>query len=203
MYPFVNIIYSAHTQNMHSQRQALLQNVNPADMQQQAVNNGETINFLHYFTLPNNLNHNLIIQLPTNDTSLYQFQYAGENMINQWREAKKERARVRKQRKMAQLHRLLNRTLQQSHKLNIDGRGMPLWWWPVVEEWEEAVALAKIRMEEWSIPLKVKKEEPLSLKIHIKIEELPSPQLLYPSCPSRYTSLDPNTFDWGENAMVD
>ena len=75
-------------------------------------------------------------------------------------------------------------------------------WWPVVEEWEEAVALAKIKKEEWSIPLKVKKEEPSSPKIPIKVEELPTPQLLYPSCPSRYTSLDPNTFNWGENAMV-
>ena len=63
-------------------------------------------------------------------------------------------------------------------------------------------ALTKIKKEEWSIAFKVKKEEPSSPKIPIKVEELPTPQLLYPSCPSRYTSLDPNTFDGGENAMV-
>ena len=74
--------------------------------------------------------------------------------------------------------------------------------WPIVEEWEEVVLKAKIKMEEQSIPLKVKKEEPSSSKIPIKVEEPPTPQLLYPSCPSRYTSLDPNTFDWGKNAMV-
>ena len=73
----------------------------------------------------------------------------------------------------------------------------------MVQEWEEAVALAKMKKEEWSIPLKVKKEEPSAPKIPIKVEEPPTPQLLYPSHPSRYTSLDPNTFDWGENAMVD
>ena len=44
-------------------------------------------------------------------------------------------------------------------------------WWLVIEEWEEVVALAKIKKEEWSIPLKVKKEEPSSPKIPIKVEE--------------------------------
>ena len=103
-------------------------------------------------------------------------------MINQWREAKKERARKRKQRemkkkaeKMAKLHRLLNRKLQQVHKLSSDGRGQPMQWWPVVEEWEEAVVLAKIKKEEQSIPLKVKKEELSSPKIPIKVEEQPTP----------------------------
>ena len=104
--------------------------------------------------------------------------------------------------KMVKLHRLLNRELHQVHKLSTDGRGNPMQWWLVVEEWEETAALAKIKKEEWSIPLKVKKEEPLSPKIPIKVEELPTPQLLYPSLPSRYISLDPNTFNWGENAMV-
>ena len=72
----------------------------------------------------------------------------------------------KKAEKVARLHRLLNRELQQVHKLNKDGSGLPMRWWPVVQEWEEAVALAKIKKdelekeEEWSIPLKVKKEEP-------------------------------------------
>ena len=60
----------------------------------------------------------------------------------------------------------------------------------------------KIKKERQSIPLKVK-EEPSSPKIPIKVEEPPTPNLLYPSHPSRYTSLDPNSFDWGKNAMVD
>ena len=160
----VNIINSAPAQNTCSQRWILLQDINPANLQQQAVDKGETLDSLHYFALPNNLDQRMVIQLPMNDTSLYHFQYAGKHVINQWREVKKERERKRKQQemkqnaeKMVKLHRLLNRTLQQSHKLNVDGRGNPLWWWPVVEEWEEAVALAKIKKEEQSIPLKVKK----------------------------------------------
>ena len=95
----------------------------------------------------------------------------------------------------------LNRALHQVHKLSTDGKGGPLQWWPIVEEWEEAKRQARIKKEEWSIPLKIKKEKPPSPKI--KVEEPPSPQLLYPSQPSRYTSVDPNTFDWGDNAMVD
>ena len=134
------------------------------------------------------------------DTTLYQLQYAGENVINQWREAKEEKARKTKQRemrkkaeKMVILHRLLNRALRQSHKLNVDGRGKPMQWWPVVGEWEKVVAFTKIKKEEWSIPLKIKKKEPSFPKIPIKVEEPPTPELLYPSHPSRYTSLDPNT----------
>ena len=53
-----------------------------------------------------------------NVTSLYQFQYAGESMVKQWRTVKKERVRKRKQIKMrkkaekvVKLHRLLNRML--------------------------------------------------------------------------------------------
>ena len=115
----------------------------------------------------------------------------------------------KKAEKVRKLHRMLNRALCQAHKVSTDGRCLPMQWWPVVKEWEEAVALARIKKEkdlvekeEQSIPLAVKKEEPSSPKIPIKVEELPTPQLLYPSRPSRYTSLDPNTFNWGENAMV-
>ena len=51
--------------------------------------------------------------------------------------------------------------------------------------------------------LKVKTEEPSSPKIQVKIEELPTPILLYPTEHSQHSSLDPNSFDWGEKAMVD
>ena len=130
MCPIVSIIYSAPTQNTHSQRWVLLQNFPPTLLHQQVVDNRETLNHFHYFTLLNNLDHNSIIRIPTNDTSLYQFQYAGKGIVEQWRTAKKERARKRKQIKMrkkaekaAQLHRMLNRVLWQSPKLTVDGRG--------------------------------------------------------------------------------
>ena len=152
MCPIVNIIYSEPTQNTQSQRWVLLQNLPPAVLHQQVINNGETLDHFHHFALLNNLDHNSIIWIPMNNTSLYQFQYAGEGMIEQWRMAKKERVRKRKQidirkkaDKAAKLHRMLNKVLWQSHKLMVDGRGQPLQWWPVVPEWEEAVALAKIK----------------------------------------------------------
>ena len=133
MCPLVNIIYSAPALNTRSHRRVFLENVNPTKVQQQAIQQGETNDFLHYFMLPNNLNHNLIIRLPTNDTTIYQLQYTGENVVNQWREAKKEKVRKRKQRemrkkaeKMAKLHRFLNRALQQLYKPNVDGRGKPM-----------------------------------------------------------------------------
>ena len=133
MCPLVNITYSAPALNTCLCRRALLQNVNLAGVQQQAIDQGETNDFLHFFTLPNNLNHQSIVRLPTNETALYQLQYAGPQVINQWRDVKKERAKRRKQRemrkkaeKMAKLHRLLNQVLQQSHKLNVDERGKPM-----------------------------------------------------------------------------
>ena len=118
MCPIVNITYSAPDQNTQSQRQVLLQNLPPTILHQQVVDNGEMLNHFHYFTLPNNLNNNSIIWIPTNNMSIYQFKYAGENMINQWREVKKERVRKRKQiemrkkvEKIARLQRLLYRML--------------------------------------------------------------------------------------------
>ena len=99
MCPIVKINYSAPALNTHLCQWALLQNVIPAKIQQ-AIDQGETDNFLHFFTLPNNLNNNTIIRLMMYGTALYQLQYAGEHVVNQWREAKKERARKRKQREL-------------------------------------------------------------------------------------------------------
>ena len=118
MCPLVNIIYSAYTLNTCSCRWTLLQDVNPADVQQQVIDNGQTNDFLHFFTLPNNFNHQSIVRLPMNKTAPYQLQYDGPQVIDKWREVKKQRAKKRKQRemrkkveKMAKLHRLLNRVL--------------------------------------------------------------------------------------------
>ena len=86
--------------------------------------------------------------------TLSQLQYADPAIVDYWRGVKKEKAKQRKQRelkkkaeKMARLNGLLNRALKQSHKLNVNGIGKPMRWWPVVEEWEEAVAMAKIKKE--------------------------------------------------------
>ena len=76
----------------------------------------------------------------------------------------------KKAEKMVKLHRELNCAPRQLHKLNVDRRGKPLHWWPIVEEWKQVLLEAQIKKEEQSIPLKVKKEEPSSPKIPIKVE---------------------------------
>ena len=77
-------------------------------------------------------------------------------------------------------------------------------WWSLVQEWEDAKRAAWINKEQKSPTIKIKKEEPLTPKIpiNIKVEELPTPMLQYTTEHSRYTSLNPNIFDWGDTAMV-
>ena len=70
MHPIVEINYSAPALNTCLHRRNLLGNVNPAEVQQQAIDQGETDDSHHFFTLPNNLNHNSIVQLTQNDTLL-------------------------------------------------------------------------------------------------------------------------------------
>ena len=98
-------------------------------MQGLAQAQDETDNYLHYFTLPNNLDNNLIIRLLQNDTA-YQLQYAGNEMFDTWKEEKvrkrKQRELRKKAEKMAKLNRELNRVLCQAHKLSKDGRGKPM-----------------------------------------------------------------------------
>ena len=203
--PIVKINYTVPTLNMHSRKRAILQHVH-INLTQIV---SEMDNILHHCALPNNINDNTVIRLLQNDTATYQLVYAGNKLVNAWKETKKEKVRKRKQRelriraeKLVKMKRELNRVLWQSHKLNKDGRGELLCWWPLVEEWEEVKREARIQKERQSIPLTVKKEEPSSPKIPIKVEEPPTPQFLYPSQSSRYISLDPNNFDWGKNAMV-
>ena len=106
--PIVNINYSAPALNTCSQQRAFLTNINLTHVQGLAQEQGKTDNFLHYFTLPNHI-------------------------VDAWKEVKREKVRKRKQKeirkkaeKMVRLHRSLNRVLCQSHKLNVDGRGMPM-----------------------------------------------------------------------------
>ena len=119
------------------------------------------------------------------------------------KEGKNDEKETRELRRRAELLVKMKRELQQAHRLCPDEEGKPLCWWPIVEEWEKAKREAIVKKERWSILLKVKKEEPLSPKIHIKVEDPPTPTLLYPSHPSQYTSIDPNLFNCGETAMVE
>ena len=54
---------------------------------------GATNDFLHFFTLPNNLDNNLIVRLLQNDMAAYQLEYAGDHIVNAWKEEKREKVR--------------------------------------------------------------------------------------------------------------
>ena len=95
---------------------------------------------------------------------------------------------MRRIRKCAELLVKLKIAIHRAHKINLDGSGKPICWELV--NWRKA---------------QIKKEDKNTPSILVKKEESPTPCLLYPGTnePSRYTSLDPNNFDWGSDAMVD
>ena len=143
--------------NTCSRKQATLEHVhvNLAQIQ------GETDNILLHFALPNNLDNDLVVRLLQNDTTTYQLEYVCNKLVNAWKETKKEEARKRKARELkkkaemlAKFKRELNRALCQAHKVNEDGRGKPLQWWPLVEEWEKAKRQAKRRIGQFLLKLK-------------------------------------------------
>ena len=161
--------------------------------------NGElnvTDDNLHYYTLPNSLDNDRVIQVLQHDTTAHQLEHYGDEVVKYWRAVKKSKRRRclqrRKQeeiRKRAELLVQLKRELRQAHKLSKmkDGRD-GIHWWAEMEFWKHL----EVKKEEWSTP-----------NPNIKVEELPTPNLLYPSNPSCYTSLDPNYFmNWGDLATT-
>ena len=72
MYPVVKINYSSPALNTHSCRWILLHNVNLAQIQLEVQQEGETVDFLHYFTLPNHLDNNSIVRLLQDNMAAYQ-----------------------------------------------------------------------------------------------------------------------------------
>ena len=64
------------------------------------MEHSETDNMLNYFTLPNNLDDNMVIRLLQNDMATYQLQYNGDHIVNAWKEVKKEKVRKRKQKEI-------------------------------------------------------------------------------------------------------
>ena len=52
---------------------------------------GEMDDILHHFALPNNLDDNTVVRLLQNNTTTYPLQYAGDELVNAWKEMKKEK----------------------------------------------------------------------------------------------------------------
>ena len=74
MYPIVKVNYLAPALNTHSRRRAILQNDDLTQVQGLTQQQDVTDNFLHFFTLPNNLDNNLIVRLLKYDTTAYQLE---------------------------------------------------------------------------------------------------------------------------------
>ena len=86
MHPLVKINYTSPTMNTHSYKKAICAAVEPSyedDFE-------ETDNVLHYFSLLNSLNNNIIIQVLQNNTATYQLEQYGDEMVNYWKEVKRE-----------------------------------------------------------------------------------------------------------------
>ena len=62
----------------------------------------------------------------------------------------------------------MKRELCQAHKLSVGEDGKPIFWWTLVAEWGNETQRAKVKKEEQSTLLKIKKEEPLTPKIPSK-----------------------------------
>ena len=152
----------------------------------------ETDDILHYFALPNSLDNDTIVQVLQNDTTASQLTQYDDKMDKYWKEVKKSnirRRQWRRIRKRAELLVQLKRELRQAYKLSkTEDGGNGIHWWPETEMWKHL----EVKEEEQSIP-----------DLNIKVDELPTPNWLYPSDPSCYTSLDLNNFmDWGDLATT-
>ena len=118
---------------------------------------------------------------------IHDVETCGDNMIADWVRLKRREQRMRRIRKCAELLVELKYTIHWAHKENTDESRNPVCWQP--QNWKKTL----VKKENCNTPLILVKEE------------LITPCLQYPvtNKPFRYTSLDPNDFDWGDGALVD
>ena len=173
----VQILYSAPSMNMRSQKKLAQQNpMNPQFGQ------GDIDSRQYFFMLPNTIDDNLFVHLVQNDTTLFDLQDLDHEDLANHKRAKRDIARVRKlQRSTERAEKLvrLKRELIRKAELGVSGLV-----WRNQEQQPKGVK-------------RVKKEEPSSPVI--KIETPPTPTLQYPpsrTSMSRFCSIDPNKFVW-------
>ena len=151
----------------------------------------------HFFTLPNMLDNHTFIHMVQWDTCLYDIQDLEPEEITEQMQIQKQQARRRRMEKIrweAEIQtekvRWLKRELWIAHKRSRTDDGvMGIVWW---------------NQEYWGMDreikrLEVKKEEPSTPSLQIKVKPPPTPPLTYPpSCTSssQFCSIDPNNFVW-------
>ena len=146
----------------------------------------------HNFTLPTALkNEEEIVFLVQQDMPICNIETCGDNVIADWARLKRWNVKVRRGMKQSELLVKLRAAIHRAHEENMDKNGIPICLMP--QNWSNLW----VKMEYPPTPI-------LPPFIEVK-EEVVTPFLQYPtlSISLRYTSLDPNNFDWGENSMVD
>ena len=151
----------------------------------------------HFFTLPNMLDDHMFVHMVQRDTCLYNIQDLEPEEIADRMQIKKKQARQRRMQRIRQAAEIqaekvkwLKRELQLMHNRSQTEDGvLGIIWWN--QEYRDVSSRVK--------RLRIKKEEPLTPWLEIKVEPPPTPPLTYPpSCTStsRFCSIDPNNFVW-------
>ena len=203
MYPIVEIMASPPAMNTHSKKQHLPHN---HPIHQNVENGMAIINTAHYFfTLPNTLDNHMYVHLVQQDTCPYNLQDLDPEELTERMRIKKNQARRRKMRKIrkeAEKIVQLKRELWLMHKWSWTEDGiMGIIWWNQ-EYWDMGMGIKRLKM--FQNGLKIKKEEPLTPLLHIKVKSPPTPSLQYPPSSlssSHICSIDPNNFVWSNNQV--
>ena len=192
MSSIVKIVYSSSAKNTRSQKQIHQQ------LPQEQNFNGRAIldTRRFFFTLPNMMDDDLYVHLVQQNTCLFNLQDLDHEDIADHKRRKKNWVR---QRKMERIRReveklvQLKRELRQAHKRSRTEAGVQgIVWWNC-KYWDSGKGLKRIGR------VKVKKEEPSTPSLQIKVKPSPTPTLQYPpshTSTSHFCSIDPNDFIW-------
>ena len=188
----VEIVYSSPTKNTRLQKWNHQQLPQEQDFDGRAILDTRKL----FFTLPNMMDDDLYVHLVQRNTCLFNLQDLDHEEIADHKRRRKNWAQARKMERIRrEVVKLvwLKRELRQAHKWSRTEAGVEgIVWWNR-EYWDTGKGLKRINR------VKVKKEEPLTPSLQIKVKPSPTPTLQYPpSCTSTscFCSIDPNEFVW-------
>ena len=180
--------------NTCSKKRQLLHPANQLEDEMLLLNNR------NFFTLPNMLDDHTFVHIMQRDTCLCDIQDLEPEEITERMQIKKKQADKRRMRRMRRIRhqadnqaekvKRLRRMLWVAHKRSRTKDGvMGIIWWNQ-EYWGTGFRVKR---------LGIKKEEPSTPSLQIKVEPPPTPTLTYPpshTSTSRFCSIDPNDFVW-------
>ena len=164
----------------------------------------DILNTRYYsFTLPNTMDNHTYVHLVQQETCLYDLQDLEPEELTERMRVKKNQVRRRKMRRIrkeAEKVVQLRGELWLMHKqIQTESGEQGIVWWNW-EYWDKGMRLWRLRKMENK--LTVKKEEPLTPPLHIKVKSPPMPCLHYPPSSmssSHFCSIDPNDFEWSNS----